>query len=101
MERDRMPFGSPVPVRIGRENTIRHVKSAKGASEVLTDWPQARRGPVYQETVAVIEAALAGSGTAAAARQAFEDFARHAGVLADGSGQDAGGRDLPLKETPL
>jgi hypothetical protein len=94
MERERMPFGSPVAVLIGRENTIRHVKSVSGASEVLTDWPHARRGPVYQETVAVIEAALAGSETAASAREAFEAFARHAGVLADGSHRTA----PPVKE---
>ena len=81
MERQKIPFDSPVSIRAGHENTIRHVKSVNGASEVMTDWPHSRRGPVYQETVAVIEAALAGDVTAAPAREAFHAFADHAGVL--------------------
>lgn len=82
MERQKIRFDSPVSIRAGRENTVRHVKSVNGASEVLTDWPHARRGPVYQETVAVIEAALSGAESAGRAREAFEAFAAHAGVLA-------------------
>jgi hypothetical protein len=81
MERQKIPFDSPVSIRAGHENTVRHVKSVNGASEVMTDWPHARRGPVYQETVAVIEAALAGEVAADQARAAFHDFAEHAGVL--------------------
>lgn len=81
MERQKIPFDSPIAIRAGHENTVRHVKSVNGASEVLTDWPHARRGPVYQETVAVIEAALAGETSAAEARRAFYHFADHAGVL--------------------
>ena len=81
MERQKIPFESPIAIRAGHENTVRHVKSVNGASEVLTDWPHARRGPVYQETVAVIEAAMAGETSAAEARRAFRHFADHAGVL--------------------
>ena len=81
MERQKIPFDSPVAIRAAHMNTIRHVKSVNGASEVMTDWPHARRGPVYQETVAVIEAALAGDVSAAGAREAFRNFAEHAGVL--------------------
>jgi hypothetical protein len=81
MERLKIPFESPVSIRSGSEGTVRHVKSVNGASEVLIDWPHARRGPVYQDTVAVIEAALAGSVSAAEARAAFEAFASHAEVL--------------------
>jgi hypothetical protein len=84
MERQKIAFDSPVSIRAGHENTVRHVKSVNGASEVMTDWPHARRGPVYQETVAVIEAALAGEVTADQARKAFHDFADHAGVLVKG-----------------
>ena len=51
---------------------------------VLTDWPHARRGPVYQETVAAIEATLTGEAPAADARAAFEAFAKHAEVLVAG-----------------
>jgi hypothetical protein len=84
MERQKIPFESPVAIRAGHENTIRHVKSVNGACEVLIDWPHARRGPVYQETMAVIQAALDGDKTAAEARQAFYAFADHAGVLVGG-----------------
>jgi hypothetical protein len=84
MERQKIRFDSPVSIRAGHENTVRHVKSVNGASEVMTDWPHARRGPVYQETVAVIEAALAGEVSSEQARQAFHDFAEHAGVLVKG-----------------
>lgn len=81
MERQKIPFDRPISIRAGHENTVRQVKSVNGASEVMTDWPHARRGPVYQETVAVIEAALAGEISAAQAREAFHAFAEHAGVL--------------------
>lgn len=79
---DRMPFESPVCVRIG-DSTKRDVKSVHGASEVMIDWPHARRGPVYQATVEVLEAARAGRADAAEARAAFVAFAKHAGVLVD------------------
>lgn len=77
-------FSSPVAIRAGADNTVRTVKSVNGASEVLIDWPHARRGPAYQETMAVIQAALDGSQSAEAARASFEAFASHAGVLAKG-----------------
>jgi len=77
----RIPFGDPIAIRTGPENTLRTVKSVQGASEVLTDWPHARRGPVYQETVAAIEQALGGNLDQNAARDAFRGFAQHAGVL--------------------
>jgi len=79
---ERMPFESPVCVSIGG-STRREVKSAHGASEVMIDWPHARRGPEYQKTVEVLEAARAGRATAAEARAAFLSFARHAGVHVD------------------
>lgn len=81
MERQKIFFDSPVAIRTVQEHTVRRVKSVNGASEVLTDWPHARRGPVYQDTVAVIEAALSGGESAANARSAFAAFAEHAGVL--------------------
>ena len=85
MERSRIPFESPISIRdAGRGNTVRHVKTVNGASECLTDWPHARRGPVYQETVAAIESTLAGEASAVDARMAFEAFAKHAEVLVAG-----------------
>ncbi len=79
---DRLPFQSPVRVKIG-DNTKREVKSVQGACEVLIDWPHARRGPVYQSTMEVLQAALTGRGSAAEAHDAFVAFAKHAGVFAD------------------
>lgn len=78
---DRLPFSSPVFVQIG-DNTKREVKSVRGASEVLIDWPHARRGPVYQTTMEVLQSAIAGKATPQEAQDAFAAFAKHAGVLA-------------------
>ena len=79
---DRLPFESPVCVKIS-DSTKREVKSVRGACEVLIDWPHARRGPVYQSTMEVVQAALAGTASAADAYDAFLAFSKHAGVLAD------------------
>lgn len=76
---DRLPFSSPVCVQIS--NTKREVKSARGASEVLIDWPHSRRGPVYQTTMEALQSAIAGRTTAEEAHDAFVAFAKHAGVL--------------------
>ena len=76
---DRLPFSSPVTVQIS--DTKRAVKSVRGASEVLIDWPHSRRGPVYQTTMEVLQSAIAGRATAEEAHDAFVAFAKHAGVL--------------------
>lgn len=80
-KQDRLPFASPVCVRLGG-NTRREVKSVRGASEVLIDWPHARRGAVYQTTMEILQAALAGKMSAQEAHDAFVAFAKHADVLA-------------------
>jgi hypothetical protein len=77
---DRLPFGSPVCVLVS-DNTKREVKSVRGAREVLIDWPHARRGPVYQSTMEVLQSALSGKVTAEEAHDAFVAFAKHADVL--------------------
>ncbi len=81
-KQDRLPFGSSVCVRIG-DNTKREVKSVRGASEVLIDWPHSRRGPVYQTTMEALQSALAGKSSAEDAHEAFVAFAKHAGVLVE------------------
>ena len=78
---DRLPFISSVNVQIS-DSTKREVKSVRGACEVLIDWPHSRRGPVYQTTMEVLQAAIAGKATADEAHDAFVGFAKHAGVLA-------------------
>jgi len=77
---DRLPFSSTVCVQTS-DNTKREVKSVRGASEVLIDWPHARRGPVYQSTMEILQSAMAGKATADEAHDAFVAFAKHAGVL--------------------
>ena len=76
---DRLPFSSSVCVQIS--DTKREVKSVRGASEVLIDWPHSRRGPVYQTTMEALQSAIAGRATAEEAHDAFVAFAKHAGVL--------------------
>lgn len=82
LKEHRLPFGSMVCVTVA-PNTNRAVKSVFGASEVLIDWPHARRGPVYQSTMEVLEAAKAGTVSVEEAHDAFVAFAKHAGVLVD------------------
>ena len=82
LKEDRIPFESSVCVRVG-DSTNREVKSVHGACEVMIDWPHARRGPVYQETVGVLEAARSGRASAKEAHAAFVAFAKHAGVFVD------------------
>ena len=79
-KQDRMPFGRTVCVRVS-DNTKREVKSVRGACEVLIDWPHSRRGPVYQSTMEILQAAIAGKVSAEQAHDAFVDFATHAEVL--------------------
>lgn len=80
-KQDRLPFGATVCIRV-KDKTKREVKSVRGACEVLIDWPHARRGPVYQSTMEVLQAALAGKASAEEAYEAFIAFAKHADVLA-------------------
>lgn len=78
---DRLPFDSSVCVKI--KDTNRKVESVWDANEVLVDWPHARRGPVYQSTMEVLQAAIAGKASVEEAREAFLEFATHAGVFVD------------------
>ena len=78
---DRLPFDSSVCVKV--KDTSRKVESVMDANEVLIDWPHARRGPVYQATMEVLRAAVAGTTSVDDAREAFVEFATHAGVFVD------------------
>lgn len=80
-KQDRLPFGAGVCIRI--DDTKREVKTVAGACEVLIDWPHARRGPAYQTTMEVLQAALAGKVSAQEAHDSFVAFAKHAGVLVE------------------
>lgn len=80
-KQDRLPFGAGVCIRI--DSTKRQVKTVKGACEVLIDWPHARRGPVYQSTMEVLQAALGGKASAEEAHDAFVAFTKHADVFVE------------------
>jgi hypothetical protein len=73
----------PTPIRIKPHgsDTIRDVATLKDASEILIDWPQAKRGPFYQAAREKIEAALDSKVGAAEAQEAFAALCNHAGVL--------------------
>lgn len=79
-KQERLPFGGTVCIKIG-DNKKREVKSVRGACEILIDWPHARRGPVYQATMEVLQAALAGKASVEEAHDALVAFAKHADVL--------------------
>ena len=77
---DRMPFQTSVFISTGPATT-REVKSVRGACECLIDWPQGRRGPIYQTAVRACEAALAHEVPVSCARSAFVGFASVSGIL--------------------
>ncbi|RUY51855.1 DUF982 domain-containing protein, partial [Mesorhizobium sp. M7A.F.Ca.CA.001.05.1.1] len=62
-------------------DTIRDVTTLRDASEILIDWPQAKRGPFYQAAREKVEAALETQTGAAEAQEAFAALCSHAGVL--------------------
>jgi uncharacterized protein DUF982 len=74
-------LSTPMRIKPVGSDTIREVATLKDASEVLIDWPQARRGPFYQAAREQVEAALEGKTSAAQAQEAFTALCNHAGVL--------------------
>ncbi|WP_292634593.1 DUF982 domain-containing protein [Mesorhizobium sp.] len=61
--------------------TLRDVATLKDASEILIDWPQAKRGPFYQAAREKVESALETGTGAAEAQEAFAALCSHSGVL--------------------
>lgn len=74
-------FSAPIRVHVGTDGTVRDVATVQDASEVLIDWPPARRGPFYQSAREAVEAAKDGTISATAAQEAFAALCDHAGVL--------------------
>ncbi|MEO5755446.1 MAG: DUF982 domain-containing protein [Mesorhizobium sp.] len=74
-------LSAPLRIRPAGTETVRDVSTLQDASEILIDWPHAKRGPFYQTAREQIEAALEGRATAAQAQEAFSAFCVHAGVL--------------------
>lgn len=74
-------LSTPMRIKPHGSDTIRDVATLKDASEILIDWPQAKRGPFYQAAREQVEAALEGKAVAAQAQEAFAALCHHAGVL--------------------
>ncbi|RWC25525.1 MAG: DUF982 domain-containing protein [Mesorhizobium sp.] len=72
---------TPMRIRPHGSDTIRDIATLKDASEILIDWPQAKRGPFYQAAREQVEAALENKAGAAQAQEAFAALCDHAGVL--------------------
>lgn len=74
-------LSTPMRIRPHGSDTIRDIATLKDASEILIDWPQAKRGPFYQAAREQIEAALESKTGALRAQEAFAALCNHAGVL--------------------
>ncbi|TGZ40711.1 DUF982 domain-containing protein [bacterium M00.F.Ca.ET.162.01.1.1] len=76
-----MLLSTPVRIRPHGSDTIRDVTALQDASEILIDWPQAKRGPFYQAAREKVEAALEDQTGIGEAQEAFFALCNHAGVL--------------------
>ena len=74
-------LSTPMRIRPHGSDTIRDITTLRDASEILIDWPQAKRGPFYQAAREQVEAALESKAGAAKAQEAFAALCNHAGVL--------------------
>ncbi|MBZ9743387.1 MULTISPECIES: DUF982 domain-containing protein [unclassified Mesorhizobium] len=74
-------LSTPLRVKPHGSDTIREVATLQDASEILIDWPQAKRGPFYQTAREKVEAALQNNEGAAQAQEAFTALCDHAGLL--------------------
>lgn len=78
-----LPLAAPMRIKPHDSDTIRDVSTLKDASEILIDWPHAKRGPFYQAARETVEAAMNGNGSASQAQEAFAALCDHAGVVAE------------------
>ncbi|TPM38105.1 DUF982 domain-containing protein [Mesorhizobium sp. B2-3-4] len=74
-------LSTPLRVKPHGSDTIREVATLQDASEILIDWPQAKRGPFYQAAREKVETALEKTEGAAQAQEAFTALCDHAGLL--------------------
>ncbi|UCI22068.1 DUF982 domain-containing protein [Mesorhizobium sp. B2-1-8] len=74
-------LSTPLRVKPHGSDTIREVATLQDASEILIDWPQAKRGPFYQAAREKIESALENDESAAQAQEDFTALCEHAGLL--------------------
>ncbi|MEI9431342.1 DUF982 domain-containing protein [Mesorhizobium sp. Cs1299R1N3] len=74
-------LSTPLRVKPHGSDTIREVATLQDASEILIDWPQAKRGPFYQAAREKIESALQNNEGVAQGQEAFTALCDHAGLL--------------------
>ncbi|TGV64874.1 DUF982 domain-containing protein, partial [Mesorhizobium sp. M00.F.Ca.ET.158.01.1.1] len=74
-------LSTPLRVKPHGSDTIREVATLQDASEILIDWPHAKRGPFYQAAREKVEAALEDQTGIGEAQEAFSALCNHAGVL--------------------
>jgi hypothetical protein len=74
-------FHPPVPVEDERLGLVYHVTSVEKAAEFLLVWDELGQGPAWRKAVEACMAAVDGSGSPDAAREAFEAAARECGKL--------------------
>ncbi len=73
-------FGRPLYVRDGHR-VVRELDCLADALAFLRDWPESRRGPIYQSALRACQAAYEHRLHLDGARNAVKCFARSAGVL--------------------
>lgn len=72
-------FDSPVFVKNG--SLIEEIGCLEDALEFLYEWPENRRGPIYQTALRACRSAFDGNYPRSAARSAFAGFAKSANIL--------------------
>jgi hypothetical protein len=75
-------FDRPVLVRNG-STIVQEILSLEDALYLLDDWPEIRRGTIYETARRACTAAFDGRYPADAARKAFAHWARSAKILQD------------------
>ena len=76
-----MPFFAPVCVSSRDEPSGHDIENLEQALQFLRDWPEDRRGPVYQAAYNACTAARDGYLTVEEARKSLSGFARITGIL--------------------
>ena len=77
----KLPFFAPVCVSSTNETSGNDIEDLEQALQFLRDWPEDRRGPVYQAAYNACTAARDGYLTVEEARKSLSGFARITGIL--------------------
>lgn len=66
---------------VKHEQVVREIGCVADAIAFLTDWPEKRRGPIYNAAARACQAARNGQLPIEGARSALQSFARSANIL--------------------